>query len=68
MSTDTRRSDTSETSDVLFEREPLRATVVEYRDSPDRCTVAPANARDEHRLTAWLSVDADAMVPLDASR
>ena len=68
MSADTREANAGESTDLLLEREPLRATVVTYRDSPDRCTVAPANVGDERRLTTWLSVNADAMVPLDGSR
>ena len=68
MSADTRQADTGESTDVLSEREPLRATVVQYRGSPDRCTVAPADVDADQRLTAWLSLNADAMVSLDDSR
>jgi len=68
MSADTRETDASESRDVVLEREPLRATVVTYRDSPDRCTVSPADVSDDQRLTAWLSVDTDAVVSLDESR
>jgi hypothetical protein len=48
--------------------EPLQATVVHYRSAPDRCTVAPGDVSDERRLTAWLSVDADALVRLGEMR
>lgn len=48
--------------------EPLEATVVHYRNGPDRCTVAPGDVSDERRLTAWLSVDADALVRLGEMR
>jgi hypothetical protein len=42
----------------------LSATVVNYRNSPDRCTVAPADVSDDRQFTAWLSIDADALVSL----
>lgn len=47
---------------------PLEATIVHYRSGPDRCTVAPGDVSDERRLTAWLSVDADALVRLGEMR
>lgn len=46
------------------DRRVLSATVVNYRNGPDRCTVTPADVSDEERFTAWLSVDADAMLSL----
>jgi len=66
MPADSRRghADGEETVD----RPALAATVVRYTDAPDRCTVSPADADDERRLTAWLSVDADAAVPLSDAR
>ena len=68
MSADTQQADVGDRVDVDAGREPLQATVVRYRDSPDRCTLAPADVDDDRRLTAWLSVNADAMVPPGDSR
>jgi hypothetical protein len=50
------------------EPEPLDATVVRYRNGPDRCTVAPADVDEDRQLTAWLSVDVDALVGLAGMR
>ncbi|QLG60235.1 DUF7511 domain-containing protein [Halorarum salinum] len=44
----------------------LRAVVVRYDGGPDRCTVSPRDVDEAHRLTRWLSVDADVLVPLEA--
>jgi hypothetical protein len=46
----------------------LEATVVHYEHGPDRYTAAPAAVTDDQRLTAWLSVDADAVVTLREMR
>jgi hypothetical protein len=48
--------------------DPLEATVVHYQNGPDRCTIAPRDVSDERRLTAWFSVDADALVRLGEMR
>ena len=68
MSADTRHAGTDGGVDEHADQELLQATVVQYRESPDRCTVAPADVDDDRRLTTWLSVNADAMVPLADSR
>jgi hypothetical protein len=44
--------------------EVLSSTVVNYRNSPDRCTVAPADVSGDRQFTAWLSIDADSVVSL----
>ncbi|MFC3476620.1 DUF7511 domain-containing protein [Halobacterium litoreum] len=66
MSADSRRS--SGDADDPADQPALSATVVPYTDAPDRCTVSPADADDRRRLTEWLSVDADAVVPLSDAR
>ncbi|MFB6269417.1 MAG: hypothetical protein ABEH83_05700 [Halobacterium sp.] len=67
MSTDATR-DTATVPGPRPGAEPLDATVVRYKNGPDRCTVAPADVSDDQRLTAWLSVDADALVALREMR
>jgi hypothetical protein len=49
-------------------REPLNCTVVHYENAPDRCTVAPPDVDGDRQFTAWLSVNADALVPLGEMR
>lgn len=46
----------------------LSATVVQYSDAPDRCTVSPPDATGDRRLTEWISVDADVVVSLANTR
>lgn len=48
--------------------EPLDTTIVHYENGEDRCTVAPPDVGADQRLTAWLSVDADAVVTLREMR
>jgi len=66
MSADSLHGD-SRSTDVP-PREPLDGTVVRYRDAPDRCTVAPPDVDSDRELTAWLSVNADALVALTEMR
>jgi hypothetical protein len=33
----------------------LTATVVEYEDEPDQCTIHPVNVPDERRMEEWIS-------------
>jgi hypothetical protein len=58
-------SETVDAAPVEDAPEPaLSATVVKYRNSPDRCTVTPADVSEDQQFTAWLSIDADAVVSL----
>jgi hypothetical protein len=66
MSTDSTR--VAQQSRDITDRTPLDATVVRYQDTPDRCTLSPPNVDSNRRLTAWLSVDADALVTLVENR
>ncbi|MCD2199683.1 MULTISPECIES: DUF7511 domain-containing protein [unclassified Halobacterium] len=66
MSTDSTRGAQQSRDDV--DRTPLDATVVRYQNTPDRCTLSPPNVDSDRRLTAWLSVDADALVTLAENR
>lgn len=66
MPTDSTRGVRQSRHDV--DRTPLDATVVRYQNTPDRCTLSPPDADSDRRLTAWLSVDADALVTLAENR
>lgn len=46
----------------------LHSVVVRYDGRPDRCTVYPRRDSCRERVSAWLSADFDAFVPLDAMR
>ncbi|ACV48013.1 MULTISPECIES: DUF7511 domain-containing protein [Halomicrobium] len=46
----------------------LQATVVEYDDGPDRCTVSPRTVEEGERTTTWLSADQDVFEDLAAMR
>ena len=37
------------------DRPGLWAVVERYRDEPDQCTIFPADANDEERLTTWIT-------------
>ncbi|QDX41604.1 hypothetical protein [Salarchaeum sp. JOR-1] len=47
---------------------PLRAQTVRSTDGPARCTVSPADASDDERTTAWLTVNASVLRSLDEFR
>ncbi len=66
MSTDSSRGVPQSRGDT--DPTPLDATVVRYQNTPDRCTLSPPNVDSDRRLTAWLSVDADALVTLAENR
>ena len=55
-------------SSEAADRRVLDATVVRYRNEPDRCTVTPPDVSGDQQFTAWLSVDADALVALPENR
>lgn len=67
MSADTTR-DAVDTAPPDGDPAPLDATVVRYRDEPDRCTVTPRGVGGDRRYTTWLSVNADALVTLAEMR
>lgn len=46
----------------------LTSTLVRYDGRPDRVTVHPVNPGPEERLTAWVTVDHDAVCDLTAMR
>jgi hypothetical protein len=46
----------------------LSLAVVQYADSPDRCTIYPPDATGDERLSTWLSANRDAFVDLDTMR
>ncbi|MFC7165521.1 DUF7511 domain-containing protein [Halospeciosus flavus] len=46
----------------------LASTVVRYDGRPDRVTFHPDDPSPEERLTAWVSVDRDAVCDLAAMR
>ncbi|QIB75853.1 hypothetical protein GL213_02850 [Halogeometricum borinquense] len=48
--------------------EALVATVVEYDDEPDECTIYPLHADEDERVTAWISAKRDSYVQLDKMR
>ncbi|MCG1003431.1 MULTISPECIES: hypothetical protein [Halobacterium] len=66
MSTETTRGVARSSDDA--DPTPLDATVVRYQNTPDRCTLSPPNVDPDRQLTAWLSVDADALVALAENR
>ena len=66
MSTETTRGVSQSRGDA--DPTPLEATVVRYQNTPDRCTLSPPDVDSDRRLTAWLSVDADALVTLAENR
>lgn len=69
MSDTTHPTDPSQ--DRLVDADPavaLHATVVQYSDRPDRCTVYPGHLDHEERLCTWLSADQEAFVPLADAR
>ena len=46
----------------------LSLTVVRYTDTADRCTVHPADAAGDRRMSTWLSADRSAFVDLEMAR
>jgi len=55
-------------ADAPLPRIDLEHIVVHHPDQPDRWTVVPHACSTDERLTAWLSVDASAVVDLEAWR
>jgi len=48
--------------------EELHAVVVENDGGPDECTLYPRGSSGLDRMSRWITVDADAVVDLDAVR
>ena len=46
----------------------LVATVVEYDNVPDECTIHPLNASDEDLMTRWITALEGDFVSLEAAR
>ena len=44
----------------------LRATIVEYEDAPDECTIFPRDASGVERMTTWISAEEGSYVDLGA--
>lgn len=42
----------------------LRATVVEYEDAPDECTIFPRGVSGVERMTTWISAEEGSYVDL----
>ncbi|WP_336023502.1 DUF7511 domain-containing protein [Halobellus salinisoli] len=51
--------------DVGEELYPLRATVVEYEQSPDECTIHPLDPPESGRTTQWITAREGSYVPLE---
>jgi hypothetical protein len=46
----------------------LRATIVEYENQPDECTLHPVVPSDDTKTTAWITAESGSYVGLDACR
>ena len=44
----------------------LRATVVEYEDAPNECTIYPSGVSGMERMTTWISAKEGAYVDLES--
>lgn len=44
----------------------LQATVVEYEDGPDECTIYPNGVSEVERMTTWISATEGSYVDLDS--
>lgn len=45
----------------------LRATIVEYEDAPDECTIYPSDTAGVERMTTWISAKEGSYVDLEAT-
>lgn len=59
----TSESDTEEGLSVQ-----LRATVVEYQDDPDECTIYPQDVSHWDRMTTWITAEEGSFVKLETQR
>ena len=50
------------------ERWSLKATVVEYENEPNECTLHPIDPPTEDRTTAWITARGGSYVDLDRCR
>lgn len=46
----------------------LRATVVEYDDAPDECTIYPQDVSHWDRMTTWITAEEGSYVDLTSLR
>lgn len=60
-------TNTSTTDSVSFGEE-LHAVTVEHDGGPDECTIYPRGSSGLDRMSRWITVEADAVVDLDAIR
>jgi hypothetical protein len=44
----------------------LRATVVEYENAPDECTIYPSGVTGMEQMTTWISAEEDSFVDLES--
>lgn len=44
----------------------LQATVVEYENAPDECTLFPRDVSGMDRMTTWITAKEDSFVDLEA--
>ena len=44
----------------------LRATIVEYENAPDECTIYPSGVSGVERMTTWISAEEGSYVDLGA--
>lgn len=44
----------------------LRATVVEYENAPDECTIYPRGVSGMEQMTTWMSAEEDSFVDLES--
>lgn len=42
----------------------LRATIVEYEDAPNECTIYPNGVSEMERMTTWISAEEGSYVDL----
>lgn len=42
----------------------LRATIVEYEDAPDECTIFPSDTSDIERMSTWISAKEGSYIDL----
>lgn len=49
-------------------RQLIRATIVEYDDKVDECTLHPVDPEDDKRITEWITARRESYLSLDACR
>lgn len=54
--------------DVSEDLRPLRATIVEYENSPTECTIHPVDPPSERQSTAWITAKKGSYISLSTCR